>query len=344
MKKRLTILSSALILVIAISYMWWNDDKIINIAPPLEIMTDDINLDWQPDDIVEIQDTAPKKSESNGIESNLIIDKTAGVEVTGWVKDQKGQGIMAMQIEISSIYSTETPKKTYNGVTDEVGKFVIPMVPSGNGYYLEVLASGNHSGHLTGSFVVYSNMPPITLALDSVELTSVDGMILGIDNTPVTGLEILVQIVGIAYPGQKVISDDSGFFHLNQFPMGELILSTDGQEHFKVTGLMLQPDEYRNLNVVLDKGSYHLSGWVSNEFDVPVSQARVALTSLFLRDDYESYSYRFVVTDSNGGFSFSGMGGLEHEISVDAIGYETQVQSYRFQSPADNLNIQLQKK
>ena len=94
---------------------------------------------------------------------------------------------------------------------------------------------------------------------------------------------------------------------------------------------------------MLDKGSYYLSGWVSNELGASVAQARVVLTSLFSRDGYQSYSYRFVVTDSNGGFSFSDMGGLEHDISVDAIGYETRILNYRFQSLADNLNIQLQK-
>jgi hypothetical protein len=77
---------------------------------------------------------------------------------------------------------------------------------------------------------------------------------------------------------------------------------------------------------------------------ISLAQARVVLASEFSREEYRSPPYRFKVTDSNGGFTFSGVGSQDHQLSVDAIGYETRNLSYRFQSFSDNLKIQLQRK
>jgi hypothetical protein len=285
MKTRLTILFVVLLVAIAIASQWWHDEKIIPVVPMVESLNGIVIADPAPVESGELKAKFEVLDGDGDIEVAPLIDLPEGVEVRGWVKDQQGQGISGMQIEISSNDSTAIKKNTYSGITDSSGEFLIPAVPSGNEYYLEVLASGTFSGNLLSPFLVDSDMSSVTVTLDSVVVTSVDGMILGENNTPVASFEILVQNVDIAYPGRKVISDESGFFHLGQFPVGELVLSTTGNEHFKVTGITLQPDEYRNLNVVLDKGSYYLSGWVSNEFGTPVAQARVVLTAIFLIDD-----------------------------------------------------------
>ena len=188
-------------------------------------------------------------------------------------------------------------------------------------------------------------MLAVVIVLDSVELVSLDGMIVDVNNAPVADFEILVQNIGIAYPGRKIISDPSGFFQLVNFPAGELQLSTSGTELFEITGITLRADEYRNLALALDKGSHHFVGaGLAMNSVAPVTQARVMLTSAFSREDYRSSSYRFRLTDINGGFVFSGLGGQDHQLSADAIGYQTLRFNYSFQSFTDNLNIQLQRK
>ena len=248
-----------------------------------------------------------------------------------------------MQIEISPKNRSAWQQDLYTANTDHRGEFRIDMIPPNTEYRLEVLASGTYLGTLLDPFPVERDMLAVTITLESIELVTVDGMIVGADDAPVADFEIMVQNIDIAYPGRKIVSDASGFFQLAGFPTGELQLSTSGADHFKITGITLRPSEYRNLTLALDKGSYHLSGWVTDEFDAPVAQARVVLTSEFSREDYHSSSYRFKVTDSNGGFSFSGVGGQDHGLSVDAIGYETRQLDYRFQSFSDNLKIQLQR-
>lgn len=333
-----------LIAAIAIAYLWWHDDTSHRVVPAIESVIGVSPVEPTPVQMGELKFGSDAINGDGDIDAAQSIDSAEGVSVQGWVKDQLGQSISGMQIEISPKHPSAWQQIVYTASTDHRGEFLFGAIPPDNEYRLEVLASGSYAGTLLDPFPVSRDMPAATISLDSLELVTVDGMIVNVDDGPVTDFEILVQNVSIAYPGRKIISDMSGFFQLAKFPAGELQLSTSGAEHFKITGITLRPGEYRNLTLALDKGSYHLSGWVSDEFDAPIAQARVVLTSAFSREDYHSSSYRFMVTDSNGGFAFSGLGGQDHQLSADAIGYETQVLNYRFQSFSDNLNIRLQRK
>ncbi len=272
----------------------------------------------------------------------LSTNPPEGVSVQGWVTNQLGGSIGGMQIEISPKQALEWDKNIYTTTTNHNGEFLFNAIPPNDRYRLEVLASGTYAGVLLDPFPVKRDRPPVTITLDSIELVTVDGMIVDVDDAPVANFEILVQNLDMVYPGRKIVSDSSGFFQLAQFPAGDLQLTTSGDEDFKITGITLQPGEYRNLMLALDKGGYHLSGWVSDEFDAPIAQARVVMTSTFSRQGYQSSSYRFKVTDSNGGFRFSEVGGQEHQITADAIGYRTSVFEYRFASFSDNLTIRMQ--
>ncbi len=333
-----------LLTTITFAYLWWDDNSNHRSVPAIESITH-----LPP---VEAVSTSPDKfktdfetlDENDDTGITQPIEAPDGITVKGWVKDQLGQGISGMQIEISPGVEVAWQQNVYTASTDYNGKFLISAIPPDNEYRLEVLTSGAYAGTLFDPFPVVPDMPAVAITLNSIELVSVAGMIVGVDNAPVTDFEILVQNVSIAYPGRKVVSDSSGFFELAQFPVGQIQMSTSGTEHFMITGLTLQPDEYRNLTLAIDKGSYYLTGWVSDEFDTPIAQARVALTSVFSREDYQSSSYRFKVVDSNSGFEFSGLGGQQHQLTVDAIGYETRVLNFSFQSLADNLNIRLQRK
>ncbi len=332
-----------LLATIAIAYLWWHDDTGNRAAPSIELSTAASFADPTPVQTVELKVGSDAIEGDEDIDAALSIDLPDGVVVQGSVKNQLGQGISGMQIEISPKVRSAWQQIVYVASTDHRGDFQYSAIPQNSEYRLEVLASGRYVGTLLDSFAVVRDMPAVTIILESVELVTVDGMIVDTNDAPVADFEILVQNVGIAYPMRKIVSDTSGFFQLAQFPAGELQLSTSGTEHFKITGVTLRPGEYRTLTLTLDKGSYHLSGWVSDEFGAPVAQARVVLTSDFSRGDHHSSSYRFRVTDSIGGFTFSGVGGQDHQLSVDAIGYETRELYYRFQSFSDNLKIQLQR-
>lgn len=71
---------------------------------------------------------------------------------------------------------------------------------------------------------------------------------------------------------------------------------------------------------MLDKGSYHFSGWVSDELGAPISQAGMVMTSLLTHEGIQSSSYRFRLTDISGEFTFFGLGGHEHKLVIVANG------------------------
>jgi hypothetical protein len=333
----------ALIVVTLIAYLWLRDDGGTLTKPPIELIQD----------IFPVESDSLLRTESN-LESDSItvvnqLDQGSstkpidGVEIMGRVEDQLGQGISSMKIEVTPKNTVSWEQKVYTAVTDHRGEFLIEAIPPGKEYRLEVLAAGTFLGSLVDFFPIDKDITSLAIILDSIELTTVDGMIVDVDSSPIADFEILIQNVGIAYPGRAIISDSSGFFRLDQFPTGDLQLSTRGDNNFKITGIKLT-GEYKNLTLVLDRGNYYLSGWVRDEFDAPISQARVSMTSEFTHDDYHSSSYRFRVTDSNGRFVFSDVGGQGHQLSIDAIGYKTQRVNYRFSSFSDDLKIKMELK
>ena len=331
-----------IVTAIGLAFLWWYSNEEHRDDPPNELVTSAPPPEYTPEQNGLLNESLETVQKDESIDDAAIVPQD-GLEVMGRVINQQGQNIIGMHIEISLGNSPAWQQKVYTSSTDHRGEFRFAAIPPDDDYRLEVLASGAYTGALLKPFPVNLDMSPLTITLESLELVTVDGMIVDVDDTPVVDFEILFQNVGIAYPGRKIASDSSGFFQLDQFPAGELQLSTTGDEHFNIVGITLLPDQYRNLSIAIDKGRYYLAGWVSDELGAPVSQARVVLTSKFSREDYHSSSYRFKVTDSNGAFSFAELGGQGHQLTVEAIGYETQVTDYQFQSYSDNLTIRLKR-
>lgn len=333
-----------LVAIVVIAWWWWQDDSPHPASPVIESTTPTPLAEPEPTQPADLQVNPSAQHKKSNIDTDQSTATPEGVTVRGRVSNKLGQGIGGLQIEIRPVDRSAWHQNVYTASTDQQGEYRFDAIPVDIEYRLEVLAAGGHSGTQLGHIAVERDMLPVMIILDSIELVTVDGMIVDADDAPVADFAFLVQNIDIAYPGREVVSDSSGFFRLDQFPAGELQLSTSGAEHFKITGIRLQPGDYRNLRIVLDKGGYHLSGWVSDEFDAPIGQARISLTSEFAREDYRSSSFRLDIADANGGFRFSNLGWQVHRITVDAIGYETQVLDYHFQSFSDDLKIQMHRK
>ena len=290
------------------------------------------------------EDSSVNSTQNKGQTNQLEIVHAKKADVYGQILDKSGEGIGGMQIEISSSIASPTPKIIYTSTSDDKGYFSINGLPTGDEYQLEVLALGAYAGTVLKPLAVTESMDLVTIVLDSLELISLDGTIVDTDYTPITDFEILVRNIDIAYPGDKIVTDNSGFFQLGQFPVGNIHMSTSGDEHFEVTGITLSPDVYRNLTLILDKGMYGLSGQITDSAGQPIEQARVVSTAMFSGDHYQSSSYRLRVTDKNGNFSFTGLGDWNHKLVIDATGYQTFTTIYSFQTLNDNVSVELQRR
>ncbi|MCZ6488274.1 MAG: hypothetical protein O6703_08880, partial [Gammaproteobacteria bacterium] len=107
---------------------------------------------------------------------------------------------------------------------------------------------------------------------------------------PVSDFEINVRNTTTNSLVRMVSTDSSGFFKLDRFPAGELQFLTPYPEYFKITGVTLAPNETRSLNLVIDKGTHYLSGWVSDQNGVPVDNAKVTLDAEINRGTTKSLS------------------------------------------------------
>ncbi len=288
-----------------------------------------------------IQNQLDQLVDSGSVNQNPELAEDVAI-VQGQIVNNLQQGISGIKVEISLKAASGWQKDIYSALSASDGSFIVEAVPPDMGYRLEVLALGAYKGALLDPFPVEHNMEPVIISLDSLDLVSVDGMIVDTDNLPVPEFELLVRNIGLNYPGSKIVSDSSGFFQLSEFPAGDLQFSTDGDEHFKINGIEIQQAEYKNLLLVVDKGSYSLAGRVVDEFGSPISQARVVLTAMISRADLESTSYRLILTDRNGKFDFTGLGGQAHKLVVDAPGFHSFLTTYEFVDFSNTLEIQLQ--
>ena len=291
------------------------------------------------------------ESQSSSIpESRPSVKKTdqpaaipEGVAIRGWVGNVSGDGLTGIKVQVENRGFDGEAIAAITAISDNRGEFLLENIVHGRQYKLEIEPAQGYAGYSLDSFSLSKADVLSKIILDSVNLVDVDGMIVDTNLSPVADFELTVRSMSAEFPDRDIRSDATGYFSLKAFPAGELRIATNASDYYRIKGLILQPDEYRNLNIMIDKGNYHLSGWVSDNNGAPLAQAQVTLKSAFTIDGYHSFSYRTTVTDSSGSFEFSELGGNRSTLGIYANGYTTYIQQHEFQSFSDTVEIRLSK-
>ena len=266
----------------------------------------------------------------------------ATVPVSGSVSNAFGSALPGINIELESKgFDGEEIVKS-RVVTDRYGGFTLQLAPARQ-YRLAIDADGDYAGYTLDGFTDSSAERLQNIVLERVELIDVDGLIVDTDLLPVADFELTLRHLLLEYPDRSIRSDSSGYFSLRGFPAGEVRIATNQSDYFRIKGLELRPGEYRNLTLMIDRGSYHLTGWVRDANSTPLAEVIVTLKSAFATDDYHSFSYRSVATDSNGAFEFSNLGGHQLTLGIYAQGFATHIQQHNFTSFSDNIDIVLKR-
>lgn len=283
-------------------------------------------------------------NEEAGVVLNVQLREAVNsTTVHGWVGNDIGQGLAGHAVELRARSLQNTIAIFYAVISDENGDFTFEGIRSGVEYRLDIQPTKKYAGYSLEPYLVSLNTARTVIVLDTLELVDINGMIVGTDNAPVADFSVNIQNLSVDTPDQRITSDSSGFFKLDAFPAGEVKLSTNAPEYFKITGLTIRENNYQQLSLMIDRGNYHLSGWVSDVNDVPLAKARVTLNATFKVNQYQSYSYRSTLTDENGEFRFQQVGSGDHSLSVFSAGYQTQVIKHRFTNYADSVNIRLER-
>jgi 5-hydroxyisourate hydrolase-like protein (transthyretin family) len=263
------------------------------------------------------------------------------VPVSGRVGNRSGAALAGLEIEIESKGFDGENISGARVVSDRLGEFTLQMVPQRQ-YSLSISAAGDYAGYSLDAFTDDDAEQLRSIILDRVELVDVDGLIVDTNLSPVADFELTLRHLSLDYPDRIIRSDSSGYFSIKGFPAGEWRIATNQSDYFRIKGLELKPGEYRNLTLKIDRGNYHLSGWVSDSYGAPLAEVLITLKSAFATEEYHSFSYRSVATDANGAFEIAGLGGHQLTIGIYATGFRTYIQQYDFKSFSDTLEIVLE--
>ena len=271
----------------------------------------------------------------------ILDDDPDSIRVDGWVGNDIGASLEGLKIQISSRDKFGVSRIFYTTFSDDRGYFTFEGIRSGDLYRLTVLSPPKYLYYVDDEFSVSHNSPQINIVLESLKFIDIDGMIVNSETEPVPNFVIYITNISTGTHARKLETDSSGFFSLRNFPAGDVILSTQGPEYFKIKGLTLAPNEYRNLRLVVDKGDHYLLGWVSDESGIPLTKALVTINSEILDGSMQYLSYRVGATDSAGNFNFDSLGSGAHLITVEAPGFKRKEIIYRFESKTDKIHITL---
>ncbi len=329
-------------LALAMFYHWYSGrpgEAPPRVAKPLEIPA----AVAEPAAIVEPDDApaAAPDSEAAAATDPEPAPTDPPVRLSGWVRNQTGNALDGVRIELHSQGLDGEDPEILRRVSNPRGEFDFDGLVAGRSYRLEVKPGIDHAGYSVDSIVADASGSFHEITLEPLRLVSVDGMIVDTSDAPIPNFTFRLRSLIFEFPERIITSDSSGFFRLEDFPEGELRIATSNRDYYRIKGLELKADEYQTLKLVVDRGNYHLSGWVTDEFGTPLAEVRVTIKSAFSDDEYHSFSYRSTLTDSNGAFEFAELGGNRYTLGVYANGYESHIRNHEFLSFVETVEIRL---
>jgi hypothetical protein len=218
---------------------------------------------------------------------------------------------------------------------------VLEGVHAATHYRLSAMLAPEYPVYRIADFYVGSDPQPIDIELTSLDFVNLAGMILNPESAPVANFEFFITNVSTGVHVRQIVSDSSGFFTLEDFPLGEVSLTTRGAEFYKISGLHLTEDSYANLKLVVDQGDRYLSGWVSDESGLAIAKAMVTLDATLEDAGVEYHSHRSQTTDDGGRFEFTNIARGQHQLSVFASGYDKLEQQLDLQTQSKQLQLRL---
>jgi hypothetical protein len=277
-------------------------------------------------------------------ELDIVLDEAADtVSLQGWIGNDIGEDLEGARIELIAAQRAARDSYYLTTFSDESGNFEFEGVRADETYKLSANLAPDYPYYEDPEFRVSRNPARVEIKLERLHFVDIDGMIRGRDGSPVPNYEMYISNLTTGSHSRKIASDSSGYFALRGFPVGEVSMSTRGPEFYKITGLEITETHFQNLELRVDRGPRYLSGWVSDENGIAVEKAMVTLDRGFRDGDIEYSSYRSQATDRNGGFSFANLGDDEYRLIVYALGFRQRDIAYRFDSPAAEIYITLER-
>ena len=265
------------------------------------------------------------------------------VTQSGWIGNEFGLGLEGARVELGASYSRNRDSYTLTEFSDANGNFEFEGIDAGQTYKLSVDLTPEYPRHEDPDFHVGHNPARADIVLRKLRFADIEGMIVNRESVPVPNYVMYISNIGTGRHRRKIVSDSSGYFRLENFPLGEISLTTRGRELFRTSGIVLGESSYQNLRIVVDRGNHYLSGWIIDENGVAVDRAMVTLDRKFSDGALRHTSYRSQATGGDGAFAFGDLGSGRYRLTVYAQGYEKRDMDYRFDKPSAEVFITLKR-
>lgn len=271
----------------------------------------------------------------------VLADSMDTLRLSGWVGNDLGVALAGVRIEISALESDSEHNYYLTEFSDAQGNFVLEGVRANSRYRLTATLAPDYPVFSDPEFLVGSDSRHINIELKSLKFVDLGGMILNPEAAPVGDFEFYIKNLSTGVHSRRIVSDSSGYFSLQGFPLGEVRLSTRGAEFHKISGITLGEDNYSNLVLLVDRGDRYLGGWVSDENGIALEKAMVTLDAKLRDGDIETSSYRSQTTDSSGRFEFANVAAGNHLVTVYASGYDKLEIEHDLQNLSEQMQLRL---
>ncbi|WP_432470563.1 carboxypeptidase-like regulatory domain-containing protein [Amphritea sp. HPY] len=240
------------------------------------------------------------------------------VSVSGSLSSS-GSAISGERVYLKS----SSTKRKFSGVTDSSGKFTMANVEAGNDYILWVSPQGPYELYRQNQVIVpVDGLSNLAINLKPMGVGNLTGQMIDLNGNPVPNFTLFLRSKSSSSSLVTVTGNSAGYFTAESVPKGELVLGTSSLPKLNVSGIMLQDGDEKEVELILDIGSYQLLGQITDNYGDPIPAANVVLSWVY-RDNGITYeSIHKSTSTSNGDFRFSQLGPGERTLSIAAPGYE----------------------
>lgn len=251
------------------------------------------------------------------VERKVVMEATRELaSVTGNVRVNNGEPVEGEQIYLKS----QTNK--YKATTDKAGFFKLDDVVTGVNYTLWLIPKGPFKKYRNNSLQVPAKgISGLEVVLDPQGVGSLSGIMMDMEGNLIPNFNLFVRSES-SQTRLQVTSDSEGNFELANVPEGQIRFETSSLPRFIVAGIRLDDGEHEEVDLLIDRGDYSLAGQVKNDMGQSLGGAAITVSWVYRENGLLYESMRKTVSNEDGSFELTGLGGGTYTVIASAAGYE----------------------
>jgi len=276
---------------------------------------------------------------TGGFQLNVSLEPLKRLTtVAGRLTDTKGGPVSG---EILSIVTPQL-RTRYRAQSDPYGNFLFEEVEPGKDHQLRIRPASRYKNKDINPLVVPDVGLNLDVVLELINEGELSGWMIDLNGQPIPGFSLTLRSNMATARSVSVVSDQQGFFSVEDFPVGGALLRTHSYPVLMVQGIHVSAESEDPITVILDTGRHVLLGRVLDEFGEPVAASSITLNWEFIDNGLLNSSARKTTTDQNGNFVFTGLGPDLHVMEISAAGFSTVVQTIDVGADPNEIVVELQ--